>query len=368
MPYFLRVFLFLLFSLPLVSYAEVAKPPCGESFTFEGKTDFIRCGYMGLGLGLSQLEPEVKKSAWKLDKKNDLAISLYGGYQITHDWFTEAVIADLGKAKLKYKNPLNPQKEHISTRVAAVYAGYQLPWHFIPNSHMYVKGGLSYIMHKSSDSSIVKLDRKSNFVAPALAAGIQWRFAKDWTLRGEFNSFSDKTHSLDLSVAFWMGGKKYRPTPVVEEPVEEVYELPEQTVVEQLTERNKKALAEDQLPEIYVAFNSTELDQNAQDELDALVAALKEFPEVHVVIQGHTDNVGSKVYNQKLSERRAQRVYDYLVEHEIEAERLEAKGFGMDIPVADNDTDEGRAQNRRIDFVISKNVSDEESEDTVEEP
>ncbi len=70
-----------------------------------------------------------------------------------------------------------------------------------------------------------------------------------------------------------------------------------------------------------------------------------------VRIAGHTDGVGDPEENQRLSEARAEAVRDYLVSHGIDASRVEAVGYGDTQPVASNDTDEGRAQNRRIEAV-----------------
>lgn len=345
----------------LVSAIDSKQPVCGSDFTHEQNTQFVSCFYTGLGLGFSELRPDTKNSAWKLDKKNDVAFKIFGGYQFTQDWFTELAFADLGEAKLKYKNPLNPQKESISYQTIAAFAGYNLPLHFVPETRFFIKAGISYITHSTSDSA-VKLDKKNNFVAPALGAGIEWRFADDWTLRGEFESFSNRSRLLSTSVAYWFGNSRYKPViqPVVIEPeIEEFIEEPQEPTLEELEARNIAALANDQLPEIYVAVDSVELNQAAKNELDALVTALKAFPNAHVEIRGHTDSTGSKAYNQLLSERRAKAVYNYLVEHGIETERLQAVGYGMTMPIADNDSEEGRAQNRRIDFVISKQEVEE---------
>jgi len=71
---------------------------------------------------------------------------------------------------------------------------------------------------------------------------------------------------------------------------------------------------------------------------------------VRFEIQGHTDNVGSEEFNQKLSDERAEAVRAYMIEKGIAAERLTAKGYSMSTPAAPNDTKEGRAKNRRIEF------------------
>jgi outer membrane protein OmpA-like peptidoglycan-associated protein len=94
----------------------------------------------------------------------------------------------------------------------------------------------------------------------------------------------------------------------------------------------------------------------ASDELLTQVAnVLREHPEIKKIeVQGHTDNRGGAGYNQKLSERRAKSVMKWLTTRgEIDAERLEAKGYGMDQPVSENTTEEGRAMNRRVQFKIT---------------
>ena len=73
---------------------------------------------------------------------------------------------------------------------------------------------------------------------------------------------------------------------------------------------------------------------------------------LEVEIEGHTDNVGAESHNHKLSENRAKAVYDFLVENGISANRMTFKGFGASQPIATNDTDEGRATNRRTAFRV----------------
>jgi OOP family OmpA-OmpF porin len=82
---------------------------------------------------------------------------------------------------------------------------------------------------------------------------------------------------------------------------------------------------------------------------------MQRFKTVKVRIEGYTDSVGSESYNQKLSERRAQAVKDYLEKNfDIAPDRIEAVGLGESHPIADNKTEEGRAENRRIQFVITE--------------
>ena len=107
--------------------------------------------------------------------------------------------------------------------------------------------------------------------------------------------------------------------------------------------------------QVLFAFNSDNLGSNAQSNLNKLVTILNRYPDTDITVIGHTDSKGSDSYNQGLSERRANAVVTYLRNHNIAPSRLNANGMGENDPVATNDTDEGRAQNRRVEFVITAN-------------
>jgi OOP family OmpA-OmpF porin len=96
--------------------------------------------------------------------------------------------------------------------------------------------------------------------------------------------------------------------------------------------------------------NSSYMRSEAYPLLDEVAIILEKNPEMEVEVQGHTDNTGTAEYNQWLSEKRAQKVKDYLVSEGIDPSRLEAKGYGLTQPVASNGTEEGRAQNRRVEL------------------
>jgi outer membrane protein OmpA-like peptidoglycan-associated protein len=87
-------------------------------------------------------------------------------------------------------------------------------------------------------------------------------------------------------------------------------------------------------------------------ELDNLTDLMKANPAMRIEVGGHTDNVGNDEANQKLSEHRASAVRDFLLAHGIAPDRVTAKGYGESRPVASNDTEEGRAQNRRTEVTV----------------
>ncbi len=103
---------------------------------------------------------------------------------------------------------------------------------------------------------------------------------------------------------------------------------------------------------IHFDFNKWNIKPESYPCLDEQVELMKNSPDLKVEIQGHTDSLGSQSYNQRLSERRAMSVKDYFVSKGIEKERLSTKGLGFSKPVATNDTEEGRAKNRRIEFQV----------------
>jgi len=106
------------------------------------------------------------------------------------------------------------------------------------------------------------------------------------------------------------------------------------------------------LKNIFFEFGKAVLTSDSYIELGRVLKLMSTNPGLRIEISGHSDNVGSYAYNQKLSEQRAKAVVDYLVGLGIDFARLEYKGYASSQPVATNDTEEGRAKNRRVEFKI----------------
>jgi|GEM_PF-1787185 len=100
------------------------------------------------------------------------------------------------------------------------------------------------------------------------------------------------------------------------------------------------------------AVNQDDLSPRAADEAARIAAVLKHFSNNRIQVEGHTDSTGPERYNQGLSERRAKSVADALSSHGIASSRMELSGHAYSAPIADNDTKEGRAKNRRVEIVI----------------
>jgi len=106
------------------------------------------------------------------------------------------------------------------------------------------------------------------------------------------------------------------------------------------------------LNNIFFDFDRSSLKEDSKPELQRVAEFMKNNPGVEIEISGHTDSVGRSSYNQGLSDRRAKAVFDFLTENGITSERLVSRGFGESKPVTSNDTKEGQAQNRRVEFTI----------------
>ena len=130
-------------------------------------------------------------------------------------------------------------------------------------------------------------------------------------------------------------------------------DLPKTSVVQTHAEVKKVEVGKSfDLHDIYFGTNSYELNPESQRLIKLFMEFLIENPSIKLELQGHTDNIGKDKENQILSENRAKEVYNYLINNGISASRLSYKGFGPSRPIASNETEAGRAKNRRTVFVI----------------
>lgn len=99
-------------------------------------------------------------------------------------------------------------------------------------------------------------------------------------------------------------------------------------------------------------FNKATLRSSSYSEIDKVVKILQENPQYKIEISGYTDNIGNKSYNLKLSEKRAKSVMEYIVAKGVDKDRITSVGYGSQMPIATNATEEGRQKNRRVEFVL----------------
>jgi len=107
--------------------------------------------------------------------------------------------------------------------------------------------------------------------------------------------------------------------------------------------------------DITFATDSANVASGLQDDLRTLASSMNKYPNTTVTVIGHTDNTGSSAYNQDLSNRRASSVAGILIGSGVSSGRIRSVGYGETQPIASNQTPEGRAQNRRVDIIITEN-------------
>jgi outer membrane protein OmpA-like peptidoglycan-associated protein len=107
---------------------------------------------------------------------------------------------------------------------------------------------------------------------------------------------------------------------------------------------------------VLFAFGKYDLRPNTREALAKLSGIVLGHPGLKLSVEGYTDSIGSDEVNQTLSQKRADTVRDYLVQQGVDASSITATGFGKSNPVASNDTDQGRQQNRRVEIIISGEV------------
>jgi outer membrane protein OmpA-like peptidoglycan-associated protein len=357
---------------------------------------FAPCFYLGVGLGQSSLDPDTSDSSWNPLDSKDTAYSLFAGYHFAHSWFAEVMYADLGKVAMDNKHALVTAKESVGYLSYSAFAGYYLPADELFRTTLpvkfFIKAGIAQLENTSS-SPLLRLEKDSQTVL-ATGAGIEWPFQERWMLRTEIDTFSAEATFLNISVAYWLGGKKHYYENTVYKTLEKV--VPKVTIAEAIAQEvdaesstalpRQEALAamgdddkdgvintKDECPQtpprfavdkrgcsifkgefksLYGAFNSTDLTYPSFALLDTIIALLKSYPDTRIEIQAHTDSRGTTEFNQNLSEQRAEVVKAYLVEKGIATKRIQTKGFGESQPISISDTPEGLSKNRRIDFII----------------
>jgi len=127
------------------------------------------------------------------------------------------------------------------------------------------------------------------------------------------------------------------------------------TVPDAKVERVGEGIVVEFSSNILFGYDKSDLSSDAKANLEKLVKILNVYPDTDIEVQGHTDSKGSESYNRTLSEQRAGAVSTYLYNKGIASNRIRTKGFGENTPKYDNNTVEGRSQNRRVEFLITAN-------------
>ncbi len=361
----------LVLCLLAVSPASKASDKTDCGLENEDAGTFRDCWYAGIGYGASHVEPERESNGWSTDDDASDGWEVMVGWHFKPHWFAELKYADIGEAGLGNRAPAIDRAypdAAISYQVPSIMAGYLLRK---PGSawNVFAKAGASAINNKAEDDGgTVRFDEVTD-VQLAIGVGAQLHPpGSRWFFRVDLDRYDTDAWYAAASINRYFGGEKPRRSALIAPPERGEVAPPaippapvpqprEQVSGEQTasTERIAKLSCEQfsgTVPGVNFPSGSAALSQAGQQALQPFAEALKQAPTVEVEIQAHTDSQGSEESNDDLSRRRAETVRRYMVYRGVNPEQLRATGYGEARPVADNDTAEGRARNRRVEFRV----------------
>ncbi len=311
--------------------------------------------FIGVGAGLATLQPDAFCDCLTLSEDNDQSFNLYAGVDLSRRFAIEFQYANLGAPSVDF---LGDPVGSIDYQVAGLN-GLLYLFNTQRNSGSsrnglsgYLKAGAGVLIN---DSSLPF--RQEHDTQLWLGAGLEYGVGSGWSVRTEFNSFDTDARQVTASLVKRFGGRSGRASQLVqqEEPlVRLTVPEPEAEIAPPPAEplSNGPSLVAAELPTLFFEFDRHQPGAAELSKLDQLASILRSAPSATVQIEGHADSRGSIDYNNKLSMMRAEYVRDYLVRQNIPENRIELLAYGELQPIADNATESGRAQNRRVEFRI----------------
>ncbi len=289
---------------------------------------FASDGHLGLGgydVFLSKLQDD---STWSEPRNL--------GYPINSDYDEHGYVVSLD-GKTAYFGSASPYGDK-KNKTLDIYH-FDLPENVRPDKVLLVQGDVKTVDGEVPADAVVELRNTKT---------LKLETVKVDRITGSYSAIVNIRDSADYMMTVKGTNVAFNNT-LIEVPVEE--EAPIVQKIDVAVKELKKG-AHITIDNVHFKTNSSELSEKSRASLNALVAYLKENPEVHISIEGHTDNVGEAKANMALSADRAYSVLSYIQHKGIDSSRLRFKGWGETRPIAPNDTPEGRAMNRRIEIVI----------------
>jgi OOP family OmpA-OmpF porin len=301
--------------------------------------------YFGARAGYTYNEKSCMDSAFNCDH-TDIGYGIFSGYQFNRSVALELSFNDLGDSIAEYPN-IQLKGKSRETDLAL-----KLSHNLNDKTQLYAKLGAAYWDGKVTGQQPVLEHSDMRWL---LGAGVEYSLSSRWSARFEYQYIHQignnemgfaNPHLASLGLMWKLPTQKtiasVAPPPVLPAlppPLPPPPE-PERRIV--VSEEHGGPLFD---------FNKSEIRHT--DAINQVVDILQENQDLNVTIIGHTDSRGTAEYNQALSETRARAVAKYLHYKGVSLDRIKVFGMGEDQPVADNETDPGRAKNRRVEFVIS---------------
>jgi OOP family OmpA-OmpF porin len=301
----------------------------------------------GLGAGTS------------VDKdENSFGLKLFGGYKVNRNFAVEGGYFNLGKFGYTANTTSGSQTG------SAKYQGLNLDGvGILPLTQKFSalgRVGLTYTQAKGTFSGVGISDpspskSEANY---KLGLGAQYDLTDSLGLRAEVERFritdaignDGSAHMFSIGLVYYFGGgEKAAPRSATPQPVAAAAPAPVLVIV-------PIAVKTQQYCSILVVqfdINGTTVQRDAEEKTEKVAIFMRKYPDTTAVIEGHSDEVGTRAANMKLSQSRADNVVTYLEKRGIARSRLKAVGYGETRPIADNSTEIGKRLNRRIDAVIA---------------
>ncbi len=301
--------------------------------------------YFGAGIGASHLNPDTDEvTTFGVNDRVNKAGQVTLGMDISRQLSLEVHSVDLGSAGLSPAGRINYHQYGAS---ALVYAG--------KNRHRYKREGLTGYARLGvgvlSNSAVGDVPfAQENATHLLIGAGVEYMSKLGVGLRAEVISYEEDVQYGQLALVYRMG-KRFGAVS------EEIVSRPELVEVASVEPILSTALADDICKEVispaqpvYFTHDSSELNPQSHSLLMAIADKLSSCEAFNLKLVGHTDSIGSEIYNQKLSLKRVRAVKNALVALKVEIIRIKTEGIGENAPSASNATAQGRSQNRRVEL------------------
>ncbi|CDU05775.1 Outer membrane protein A [Vibrio coralliirubri] len=275
-------------------------------------------------------------------------LGLYGGLQFTPSWSW-----DLG---YQYHDKLKANATSVNVKTWLIESALRYDWYLRDNLSLYGRLGAAYWDMEKTQLSSNESDATG--FSPLGEVGINYHFNPNVRLStgyqyidsiGKSNTGKYDSHGLLVSLTYTFDSTtqpalvETAPTSIIEDtPVKETATVKAPPQIQVFSKTTDELFG----------FDSVEPNQEFIDQLTEISSVLNSYPQAQATVVGHTDSTGSALYNQNLSEHRAQVVVNKLIELGATPTQLEWRGEGESQPVADNNTAEGRAENRRVEITI----------------
>ncbi|MEL7447874.1 MAG: OmpA family protein [Pseudomonadota bacterium] len=381
--------------LPTPAHADMQCPQVTAAAYGDGPIEdrygWKQCWYADFGIGYSYLSPDGEAQNFLHDASENHSSGWHAtiGKQITRHWFAEFKYADLGEAGLTNRNPQIDAafpNAAISYKVPSIMGGYR--WRSDHRLVPYAKIGLSAISN-SAEGAPISFDKQSS-VQVAFGTGVRYAVGDNGLFfRGNVDWYDRDAWFASVSFGKSFGGSRTLfgnaddedEAPVVADAdageavaeaedavtIAEAEEARVEGEPEPETEDSPAAEADPcadeasnaqdcpdalpvKLPVVRFAYKSDDLTPESARALDDAAKLLSAQPDLAVEIAGFTDDIGGRRYNERLSAQRAQQVLDHLVARGVDRRQLVARGFGERQPLMSNETEAGRATNRRVEL------------------